>query len=181
MSSHLDTRNGNNWTVIVFHCLHSRWTKILVSIFEELDQIPYVQIPHFTIRRNDRKHPNQLFISLRILRNQSFEKDLHNKIKKITTSFEIPLDNYRIDPQLNDQGDIFESRQRWIAKGSQNDYWNYERCKILNDLSKIAKDVAKNEGSDKNPRLNFAHLAYNMLGIDERLLSTLGYPPRFYY
>ena len=181
MSTHLDTRNGNNWTVIVFHCLQSRWTKILVSIFEELNQISYVQIPHFTIRRNDPKNLNQLFISLRILRNQSFEKVLHNKIRIIMKSFEIPLDNYRIDPQLNDQGDIFESRHRWIAKGSQNEVCNYERCKILYDLSKIAKDVAKNEGNSKKFRWMFAHLAYDMLGIDERVIPFLPRPPRFYY
>jgi hypothetical protein len=181
MSSQLDTRNGNNWTVIVFHCLQSRWTKILVSLFEELNQTSYVQIPHFTIRRNNPRHPNQLFISLRILRNHSFEKDLHNKITNLLKSFQIPLDNYRIDPQFNEQGDIFESRHCWIAKGSQNDYWNFKRCKILNDLSKIAKDVAKKEGDNKNSRLNFAHLAYNMLGIDERLLNLSPRPPRFYY
>ena len=180
MSSHLDTRNGNNWTVIVFHCLQSQWTKILVSIYEELDQISYVQIPHFTIRGND-PSLNRLFISFRILRNQSFEKVLHNKIRIIMKLVEIPLDNYRINPQLNDQGDIFESRHRWIAKGSQNEVWNYERCKILNALSKIAKDVAKNEGNNEKLRWMFAHLAYDMLGIDERVINFLPRPPRFYY
>jgi len=159
MSNLPATEDGNNWTVMVFDCPSDELNRVLVDLFARVEQIKEAKIPHFTVRFG--AFGKHVTISFRVLRNQAVAESVEDELNKFMHSKGLL---YRIDPEGTGH---FAQCHAWIHKGEINQKWNNKRCQMLNGLSRFVVSLAENSVFDPDCRIEMAHLAVNMLALQE--------------
>ena len=152
------TKEGNNWTVVVFKCPRNTWIQMLRELFGFLEQCEECLLPHFTVRSYD---TDSLFISLRILRRGEHKNLVESKIGESNIrEFE-----HKIDPPENHP---FYPYHAWIKKNTRGEIWTRVRCEILNKLSKFVLDIIESDTTLED-KIRWNHLFSNMTSVFELL------------
>jgi hypothetical protein len=154
-----DTREGDNWTVVVFRCQKQSWVETLARFFSHLESSEECLIPHYTIRTYN-PTTDCLTISLRILRRRENEENVISLARGFLKD--------RLDSQIDPREDNpFYPFHEWIKHTERNDDWIRERCEVLNRLSKVALTVI-NSDSTMQDRVSWAHLFSNMIAVFDK-------------
>jgi hypothetical protein len=157
--SALATENGDNWTVVIFKCGVNELRPVLDRLFGKADSLPEVEIPHFTLRWFD--IGTIVTVSFRLLRCPEISDFIASRISYSLRQAGLSL---AIDPSVDEELGEFHA---WICHGGKNPFWNRNRCELLSQLSRLAVSAAKSDVFEACDRSLLAHLAVNMLFLQE--------------
>lgn len=157
--SALATENGDNWTVVVFKCGINELRHALNRLFAKVDSLSGIEIPHFTLRSFE--IGAMVTVSFRVLRNPAISDSVASEI---SDSLQQARLNYAVDPSLHQELGEFHA---WIRHGGENPFWSRNRCELLSQLSRLVVSAAKSDVFEARDRSLLAHLAVNMLFLQE--------------
>jgi len=155
----LPTENGNNWTVVVFKCGINELRHALNGLFAKVDSLAGIEIPHFTLRWFD--IGTMVTVSFRVLRNSEISDSVANEISDSLRQAGL---NFAVDPSVDQELGKFHT---WIRHGGENLFGNRNRCELLSHLSRVVVSAAKSDVFEACDRSLLAHLAVNMLFLQE--------------
>ncbi|MFX1286703.1 MAG: hypothetical protein ACFFB5_23905 [Promethearchaeota archaeon] len=166
MQNPLPIQNGDNWTVLVFHCPITNSDKILIEIFDMFDQnTPLVSLPHYMVRGKDSL--SDVVVSLRMFRKSKAESSIKNLLENILRKFGV-TEIYSFNSQKVSD---YYKYHNWIKNGEININWEYDQCEVLHDLSRICISLMKKNlffHSERNcSREHAIHLFIWMMGLRE--------------
>lgn len=151
----LATENGDNWTVAVLECTVNKLRPVLNGLFDKVDALPGIEIPHFSWRG-----PMGI-ISFRVLRDPKISDSVANGISDWLRQHGV---DFVIDPTIDQK---LGGSHKWIRHGEKNPHWNRNRCEFLSQLSRLVVSAAKSGLFEACDRAEFAHMAVNMLFLQE--------------
>jgi len=170
MLTTLGTENGDNWTVAVLKCGVNELRPVLNGLFDKVDSLPGIEVPHFTLRWYDAG--TIVIVSFRVLRDPEISDSVANGI---SDSLRQHGPNFAIDPTMDQELGEFHA---WIRHGEKNPHWHRNRCELLSQLSRLAASAAKSDIFEACDRAELAHLTVNMLFLQEA--TVLGSNAAYY-
>ena len=166
----LATENGDNWTVAVLKCGVNQLRPVLNSLFDKVDSLPGIEIPHSTLRNCD--VGRMVIVSFRVLRDPKISDSVANGISDSLRQHGL---GFAIDPTMDQE---LSECHMWIRHGEKNPHWNRNRCELLSQLSRLVVSAAKSGIFEAYDRAELAHLAVNMLFLQEA--TVLGSNDAYY-
>jgi hypothetical protein len=155
----------NDWLVTIFKCDSSKAKKILVDLYDFMNDVEGVEDQHFLIR--DRIE-NEIIFSFRILGKEKDRRVIASKIKYKLGNL-ISEENFVVEPTPDHQMYKYGA---WPWRNTLEERGNEKFnafCSFLSRLSALVIEMAKQDYFSSSERFEMAHVFSWMLGCTEEL------------
>jgi len=159
---------AKDWTVAVFRCPKDNWPNILIKLSDTIQSLgDKVLSFHFTIRAYMNDH---LWVSYHIFMKLENAEYIEGEVRRILIQL-VGEDNFEVPPRTSRfRGYImflpFDEPEKAETHWGSAENWK-RFCHMLNILSLIVIDMAKQNQFEGFKRQEIGHLLLNMLGIRE--------------